>query len=147
MNLWPCDALGGMWPADSTAAGILGLILLPKRNHITASTEPQLVHQNLQIFELKPKSGPPEGLCLKRNMCNSPAKHKFWDSRVDLASAGLFFWGFLPRAADGAATTPHAFQRSLSHLQGCPPPPTPQVINNVEGRVAGGRWGWDATPL
>lgn len=60
MNLWPGDAFGGMWLAYSTAAGIPVLILLPNRNHITARTEPQPLHQNLQIFELKPKSGPPE---------------------------------------------------------------------------------------
>lgn len=155
MNLWPCDAFGGMWLACSTAAGI------PNRNHITASTEPQLVHQNLQIFGLKPKSGPPECLCLKINMCNNPPKHKFWDStnwiyppkgfssevfpRLSLICVGLRGGGggggishFPPRAADDAAcefvcaapvlcnNIPPVYAFQVTCLQcRCPPCPSP----------------------
>lgn len=79
MNLWPCDAFGGMRLAHSTAAGILVRVLIPNRNHITAPMEPQLVHQILQVFELKPESGSPECFCLKINMRNNSPK-QFWDS-------------------------------------------------------------------
>lgn len=55
------------------------LVLIPNRNHITAPMEPQLVHQILQVFELKPETGSPECLCLKINMRNNSPK-QFWDS-------------------------------------------------------------------